>query len=100
VMISHVARRLLRAHVVRRAEREARLREAPRASGAHRERDPEVRHHRLSVVHEHVRRLDVAVNHTTPVRLVERLRHGRRDPDGLVHRKLMLPEKVALPLAG
>ena len=45
-------RRLLGAHVVRRAEREARLRHPAAGRRAHRERDAEIRHHRAPVVQQ------------------------------------------------
>ena len=74
-----VRRRLLGRHVVRRAERHARLRH-PSADGcAYRQRNPEVRHHCTTVVQEDVLGLDVPVNHPVLVRVLERIRDLRRD---------------------
>ena len=66
-------RRLLGAHVVRRAETQSRFGHAAAGGGAHRERDAEVGHHRAAVVQEDVLRLDVAVDHAVPVRVVQRV---------------------------
>ncbi len=85
-----VAGRLLRAHVVRRAERQARLGE-PRAPGlAHRQRDAEVGDQRGAVLQQDVLGLDVAVDHALPVRVVQRARDLPGQPHRLVNRELLL----------
>ncbi len=81
-------RRLLGAHVMRRAKRQAGLRHSPAGSGRHRERDPEIHHHRAAIVQQDVLGLDVAVDHAVPVRVVERVGHLARDAHGLVHAEL------------
>jgi hypothetical protein len=42
-------------------------------------------------VQQDVLRLDVAVHHTEPMRVLERLRDLRRDADRILHRQLVLP---------
>jgi hypothetical protein len=96
-----ISRRLLGAHVLRRAEGEPGLRH-PRAGGlGHGERDAEVGDYRLAGVDEDVLRLEVAVDDTARVRVAEGRRDATRDPHGLVHRELLLaldaiPEGLAL----
>ena len=48
--------------------------------------DAEVHHHRVPAGEHDVLRLDVAVNHTCPVRDGERLGDLAQEPHGLVHR--------------
>ncbi len=67
---------------------------------ARRERDAEVGHQRRAVVQQDVLRLDVAVHHPVPVRVVQRARHLVGDPDRVGHRQLLLAgEPVAQRLA-
>ena len=94
-------RRLLGAHVVRRAEGEARLRHAPARRRAHRERDAEVGHHRAAVVQQDVLGFDVAVDHAVLVRVMQRARHVGGDAHSVVHAELRLaiklgPERLAV----
>ena len=91
-----VAGRLLGAHVLWRAERYPRLRQARARGGAERERDPEIGDHGLPVLEQDVLRLDVAVDHAVPVGIVQRARDGARDLDGRRHRELPLARQ---PLA-
>jgi hypothetical protein len=79
-----VARCLLGAHVLRCAQRQAGLCDTLPASLAHRERDAKVGHQRLPVGQQHILRLQVAMDHAAPVRVVERL--GNRT--GQAHRFL------------
>ena len=85
-----LGRRLLGAHVVRRAEREAGLGHPTAGRRAHRERDPEVGHHRVPAVQQDVLRLDVAVDDAVLVRVVERVDHFARDAHRLVDAELRL----------
>ncbi len=85
-----IARGLLRAHVVRRAHAQARLRE-PRAACAHRQGDSEVGDQRLSPAQEDVAGLDVPVDDTGVVGDLERVAHRDGDAQGFVHGKLLLP---------
>ncbi|HJQ67208.1 MAG TPA: hypothetical protein VJ816_12555 [Gemmatimonadales bacterium] len=64
------------------------------------ERDAEVRHQRPSVVQQDVLGFDVPVNHAVAVRIVERARDLRRDPDRVTDGELLLAiEPVAERLA-
>jgi len=74
---------------VRRPQAEARLGEAASTGCIERERDPEVGDHGLSRLQQDVRRLDVAVDDTVGVRILERRGHVRGDPDCLVDRELV-----------
>jgi len=96
-----VAGGLLGTHVVRRAEAQARLGEPAPARDTHGQRDAEVRDHGLPVLEQDVGRLDVAVDDTLPVRIVQSLGHVGRNAHRLVHRKLvlaveLLPQALAL----
>jgi hypothetical protein len=73
---------------VRGAETQARLGHPSAGRRTHRERDPEVGHHRPAVVQQDVLGLDVPVDHPVPVGVVERVGHLPRDPDRLVHAEL------------
>ena len=95
-----LAHRLLRAHVVRRAERHAGLGHPRTARLAGRERDAEVRDQRPPIVQEDVLRLDVAVDDAVAVRIVERRGDLARDADRVVDGELLLAvEPVAQRLA-
>jgi hypothetical protein len=78
---------LLRAHVLRRADEEAGLREAVGRRGAGGERDPEVGDHRLPLVEEYVLRLDVPMDQRVAVGMVERGGDLPGDLDRLAHRE-------------
>ena len=60
------------------------------AGGAHGSRDAEVRHQRVATLEQDVLRLDVAVDHTVPVGVAQRVRHLARDAQGVVERELLL----------
>ena len=63
----------------------------PGAGGVdHGERDAEVGHQRLAVVQHHVLGLDVAVDHPSPVGVVERAGDLGGQPDRVGHRELAL----------
>ena len=73
------ALQLLRGHVGRRAEHGAATRDVGRLG---RGRDPEVGHLGVSpFAEEHVRRLDVAVDHALSVRMVQARGHAAEDRD-------------------
>ena len=79
-----LAHGLLGTHVLRRAERRPALGHARRLVGARGgEGDAEVRDERLALVQENVFRLDVAMNHAAPVRVVERAGDVGRDLHGV-----------------
>ena len=78
-----VAGGLLRAHVVRRAEREAGLGDASATGLGYGQRDAEVGDHRLARLEQDVLRLEVAMDHAPGVGVVERAGHQRR-PGGCV----------------
>jgi len=75
---------------VRCAEAEPRLGEPTVSRDADRQRDAEVREHRLAIGQQDVRGFDVAVNHALAVRVVERVGKARGHAHGLLHRKLVL----------
>ena len=94
-------RGLLGAHVLRRAYGDPALRQAVSPGGGERERDPEIGQQRLTVLEEHVLRLQVAMNHALAVRVIERLRQRLCQRDGPLDRQLPLPvEQCAQRLAG
>jgi hypothetical protein len=70
-----LGRGLLGTHVVRRTEREARLRHPPAGRRAYRERNAEVGHHRPAVRQQDVLRLDIAMDHPVAVRVMQRVGH-------------------------
>ena len=66
-----------------------------------RSRDPEVADDRLALVKEDVLGLEVAMDNTVAVRIVERAGDGGRDVERLVDRELMLARELGaqrLPL--
>ena len=81
---------LLRAHVLRGAEREAGLGEPGSARLLHRECDAEVGEQRVAALQQDVLRLDVAVDHALGVGVAQRFGHLDRDPDCVGHRELAL----------
>ncbi len=85
-----LAHRLLGRHVLGRPEGKPGLRHPRAAGGTHRQRDAEVRDERAAVVEQNILRLDVAVDHAMPVRVVERARHLARETHRVVDRELML----------
>jgi len=93
---------LLRAHVRRRADREAGCRQAFDVTGTFDcLRDAEVQHQRAVAVDQDVVRLDVAVDDVVLVRIGERVGDLRRIPNGLLERQMPLavqhrPQRVAL----
>ncbi len=52
--------------------------------------DPEIRHHRVAILQEDVRRLDIPVDHAVAVGVVEGVGHLARDPQGIIERQLLL----------
>ena len=90
-MISFSGRGLLRAHVVRGAEREPGLGHPAAGRRTERQGNPEIRHHRAAVVEQDVLRLDVAVDHAMPVGVVQGVGHRHRDPHRLLDAELGLP---------
>jgi len=76
--------RLLRAHVRRRADSEARV--SDRLAGAQRLADTEIRDECGSLVKQDVLRLDVTMNYLLTVRVVERGRHLGRNADRVFER--------------
>jgi hypothetical protein len=100
--VDRLAARLLRRHIRRRAEQSPRLRRqhavrrrVPVAFIARRLREPEVEHLHPSVRrHAHVRRLQIAVDHTRFVRRFEPLRNLSRDIQCLAHRQRPAPKSL------
>ncbi len=91
---------LLRTHILRRAEGESRLGQPVGRTLRHRERDAEIRHHRLALVQENVFGLHVAVNHPMAMGIIERARDLLRDVERDVERELLLavqllPQRLA-----
>jgi hypothetical protein len=81
---------------VRRAQREARFREPAAPRGAHRQRDPEVGHHRLPALQQDVLGLDVPVHDPLLVRELQRRSHRLGDLHRFVDAELLVPPQ---PLA-
>ena len=86
-----IAGRLLRAHVVWRAQTEPRLRETSAARRVDGQGDPEVGDNRISIDQQDVGRLDVPVDNALAVGVVEGFRDVDSDPDRLFDRKLAFP---------
>ncbi|CAN5760520.1 hypothetical protein BH23GEM3_BH23GEM3_00470 [soil metagenome] len=96
-----IRRRLLGRHVVRRAQRQARLRPPAAGRRAHRQRDAEVRDERVTVPQEDVFGLDVPVDDTLVVRVLQRVRYFGGNGHRLVNAELLLaiellPERFPL----
>jgi hypothetical protein len=92
-----LADRLLGAHVVRRAQREAGLGQPVVTRFVRRERpgDAEVGDQRMAAGQEDVLRLDVSVDHPMLVGVVQPVGHLTRDADGIGHRQLALARQPA-----
>ena len=86
-----LARRLLRAHVHRGAEREAGLGQPGADRGIERPGNAEVGDDGVPVREQDVLRLDVPMDHALRVGTAQRLGHLAGDPHGLVHRQLPFP---------
>ena len=86
-----VARCLLGAHVLWRAEREPGLGESVPACFPHSECNAEVRQHRLALVEQNILRLQVPMNYPMLVGMLQRTRHLLRDRQGFVYAELLLP---------
>ena len=69
-------RGLLGRHVLRRAERETRLRDSRTAGVGDRQRDAEIGDERLSLVKQDVLGLEVAMDDTVAVRVIESVGHS------------------------
>ena len=89
-----IARRLLGAHVLRRAERQSGLRDARAAGVGDGEGDAEVGDERLAFLEEDVLRLQIAVDDALAVGVVERAGDRRRDAHGLIDRELLLADEA------
>ena len=85
---------LLRAHIGRRAEREAGLGESLSPGCVHRSRNAEISDHRLLSLEQDVLRLDVPVDDSLPVRVRERRRDVLTDPERRSHRQLFLAHQA------
>ncbi len=76
---------------MRCAERHAGFGHPPARRRAQRQRDPEVRHHRATVMEQDILGLDVPMDHIIPMRVVEGVGDGDRDADRFVDAELRLP---------
>ena len=86
-----IARRLLGAHVMQRADRNARLgQRRPRSGRRNRARHAEVRDHGVTLIEEDVLRLHVPMDDVVPVRVFERVPYFPRDAHDFVQRELLL----------
>jgi hypothetical protein len=85
-----LAHRLLGRHVVRRAETHPGLGHPVAAGAGDGERDTEVRDQRGAVVQQDVFGLDIPMDHTMAVGVVQRGRHFRREPEGVRYGELLL----------
>jgi hypothetical protein len=83
-------RGLLRAHVLRGAHRKSAVGEPIACGLPHRQRDAEVGQHRLAFVKQDVLRLDVAMNDTQAVGVVERTGHLACNAHHFLDRQLLL----------
>ena len=61
------------------------------AGGVERARDSEIGDQGVSLVEQDILRLDVAVDHSFPVRVPQRFSHFTSDPDGFRHLEPMFP---------
>ena len=95
-----LTRRLLRRHVLRRAEGEPGLGQAAAAGLDHRERDTEVGHQRMATLKQDVLGFDISVDDGVLVGVFERVGGLGRDPDDIGDGELAFPdEPVAERLA-
>jgi hypothetical protein len=88
-----VAGGLLRTHVLRSTEVETRFRQPIAPGFRHRERDAEVRHHRLALVQQDVLRLDVAVDDVMAMGVAQGVSDLAGDGQCIVERELSLAGK-------
>ena len=96
-----LAQRLLRAHVLGRADREPRLREALPRRGAHRQGDAEIGDHRLAFVEQDVFRLEIPMDDVLRVCVPQGGGDLPRDPERLLNGELFLTcQTVAQRFAG
>ena len=86
-----ISGRLFRAHVVRRAQAQARFGQSVASSGTHSQCDPEICHDRLTVLEQDVARFDISVDDSVLVRVLERTGNLRGKSHRLINRKLFLP---------
>ena len=96
-----VTRRLFGAHVVGRAQAQARLSQPVASSCPNRQRDAEVGHDRLTVLEQDVGGFDVTVDDPVFMRVLERTGDLRGKSHRIIHGKLLLPvdsisERLAL----
>ena len=82
--------RLLGAHVLRRAKRQARLRHACATGLLHGECDTDIRDEGMPTVQQDVLRLDVAVDHPETVRVTQRVGHLTGNANGRIDGQLPL----------
>ena len=97
-----LSQRLLGAHVVRRpdllagpCQRRTTGALLPLRDSADHPRDPEVRHHGVSGLQQDVLRLDVAMDHTPLVRVVQRVGHLPRDMQCVLERQLPVAQQTS-----
>ena len=84
-----LARRLLGAHVLGSPKRKPRLSQPVTPRFLDRQRDPEVREHRLAFVEQNVLRLDISMDHAMSVGVVERARDLPRNRESFFQPKLL-----------
>ena len=66
----------------------------PTGGRTDRQGNPEIRHHGSAVVEQDIFGLDVAMNDVVAMRVVQRVGHFSRDPDGLVDAELRFPVQL------